>query len=582
MILLIIVVPLWAQTSVQVAPPTLPSAGYDTQAEVGEPADTSGYTRVTVPTVSDGLTNGTALQTAITAASCGTVLLLTPGAVYDGGTKGLQLPAKNCPSGRWVVIRSAAPDAQLPAAGVRIAPSYAAQLPRIVTSQANVAAIKLGVASNNYLLEFLDIGLNTTALQGKDSSAALIDIGDGTYGNSCLECKPADEPTNIVVDRDLIRGSDTPPIGIRRGVDMACSRCAVINSYVDQIHEIGFDSQAIEGWNSTGPWLVDNSFLEAAAENLMVGGAPSNMGQNPSDLTITHNYFYKPMSWDPNDPSYAGNNWSIKNLLELKSGVRVLVEGNVFQNCWTSGQSGRAIAINPAGDENLPWVTDSDLTIAYNKFDNTQGFVEPGDVIGGPAGVEPTRIAIHDNLATNQGAGAGFDLLGISDDATGTMGVTSNVEIAHNTVLLSLSAPHVASSGFEFESLVAAGETPLPNWDIRNNIFERGTYGVHANCSVAGLTVPCFTAEAWLNNMVYDTAAGGGVDWCSLTNASTIYAVHAAACPVADVAAVGFVNAAGGDFHLATTSPGYRKATDGSDVGANIDLLNTATAGVAP
>jgi len=471
----------------------------------------------------------------------------------------------------------------LPAAGVRIAPSYAARLPRIVTSQVNVAAIKLGVASNNYLLEFLDLGLNTVALQGKDSSAALIDIGDGNAGSNCVVCNPSEQPTNVVVDRDLIEGSDTPPIGIRRGVDMGCSRCAVINSYIDRIHEIGFDSQAIGGWNSTGPWLVDNNHLEAAAENILVGGAPSNMGQNPSDLTITHNYFYKPMSWDPNDPSYAGNNWSIKNLLELKFGVRVLVEGNVFQNCWTSGQSGRAIHISPDPDDNA-FADVTDVTIAYNSFDNTQGIIEPSGAShsSSTSGYAPARMAIHDNLATNQGAGSGYLFLGLSDDPTGTFGVMSDVAVYHNTFLLPLTNPVVPSDGFEFESDVAAGETPLPNWAFQNNIFEVGTYGVHGSCSVAGLAVPCFTADAWWGNLVYDTSTGGSVNWCSLTNASTIYAAHAAACPVADVAAVGFVNAAGGDFHLASTSPGYRKATDGSDVGANIDLLKTATAGVAP
>jgi len=149
---------------------------------------------------------------------------------------------------------------------------------------------------------------------------------------------------------------------------MACSRCAVINSYIDQMHEVGFDSQAIAGWNSTGPWLIDNNFLEAGAENIIIGGAQSNMGQPESDITITHNYIYKPMSWDPADPSYAGTSWSIKNLLELKMGVRVLVEGNVFQNSWTSGQSGRAITINPttSGDSSANWTTASDLTFAYS------------------------------------------------------------------------------------------------------------------------------------------------------------------------------------------------------------------------
>ena len=40
--------------------------------------------------------------------------------------------------------------------------------------------------------------------------------------------------------------------------------------------------------------------------------------------------------------------------------------------------------------------------------------------------------------------------------------------------------------------------------------------------------------------------------------------------------AVGFVNLTGGNYRLASTSPYKNAATDGSDVGCNIDALNAA------
>jgi hypothetical protein len=46
------------------------------------------------------------------------------------------------------------------------------------------------------------------------------------------------------------------------------------------------------------------------------------------------------------------------------------------------------------------------------------------------------------------------------------------------------------------------------------------------------------------------------------------------------VGAVGFVNAAAGDYHLLSTSPYKLKGTDGRDPGADIDGVNSATAGV--
>ena len=39
----------------------------------------------------------------------------------------------------------------------------------------------------------------------------------------------------------------------------------------------------------------------------------------PSDITIEGNYFFKPLSWLPSDPTYAGKAWLVKNLLELNS-----------------------------------------------------------------------------------------------------------------------------------------------------------------------------------------------------------------------------------------------------------------------
>ena len=48
----------------------------------------------------------------------------------------------------------------------------------------------------------------------------------------------------------------------------------------------------------------------------------------------------------------------------------------------------------------------------------------------------------------------------------------------------------------------------------------------------------------------------------------------------AGLSAIGFVNLSGGDYHLASTSSYKGAASDGTDVGANIDTILAATAGV--
>ena len=42
-------------------------------------------------------------------------------------------------------------------------------------------------------------------------------------------------------------------------------------------------------------------------------------------------------------PTYAGIHWSVKNLLELKMGRNVIIDGNVLENSWGDAQIGYAV-----------------------------------------------------------------------------------------------------------------------------------------------------------------------------------------------------------------------------------------------
>ena len=46
-------------------------------------------------------------------------------------------------------------------------------------------------------------------------------------------------------------------------------------------------------------------------------------------------------------PTSAGQLWTIKNLLELKNAKLVLIEGNIFENCWKADQKGYAVQFTP-------------------------------------------------------------------------------------------------------------------------------------------------------------------------------------------------------------------------------------------
>ena len=61
-------------------------------------------------------------RSAIDKAACGDTIQLQAGATFVGSFK---IPAKDCDDRHWIIVRTSAPDHDLPAEGVRITPCYA-------------------------------------------------------------------------------------------------------------------------------------------------------------------------------------------------------------------------------------------------------------------------------------------------------------------------------------------------------------------------------------------------------------------------------------------------------------------------
>src|SRR5262249_12520519 len=64
---------------------------------------------------------------------------------------------------------------------------------------------------------------------------------------------------------------------------------------------LGVDSQAIAGWNGTGPYLIQNNYLEAAGTAILFGGDdPKIPNVVPADITFRDNTVTRPLGWrDP-------------------------------------------------------------------------------------------------------------------------------------------------------------------------------------------------------------------------------------------------------------------------------------------
>jgi len=238
---------------------------------------------------------------------------------------------------------------------------------RVVTSNADPAVTILP-------------GVHDVTLRGVDISATgfvydIVRIGASGNDQATLQNTLDEVPTNITLDHVTIHGD--PLSDSQRGVAANGANVSIINSRIYEIHTRGADSQAVCVWNGPGPILIADSYLEAAGENVLVGGAdPSIPNLIPSNIQILRNYFFKPLTWKVGDPSYAGIHWSVKNLLELKMARSVTIDGNVLENSWGDAQIGYAVLFTVRNQNGgAPWATIENVTWTNNTVKNSeQGF----------------------------------------------------------------------------------------------------------------------------------------------------------------------------------------------------------------
>lgn len=479
--------------------------------------------RVRVDTALPAVTGSTAtvaadcsdLQAKINAAALGDAIVIPAGAVCTGN---YVLRNKATGAG-WITIRTSQV-AALPAQGIRVNPSHSALMPKIQTPNTD-SAIRTEASAHHYRL----IGLEVTVRPDTALTYDAVALGDGSSAQNSL----ALVPEYLVIDRCYIHGN--PHQQVKRGIALNSGATAIIDSYLSEWHLAGQDSQAINGWNGPGPYLIRNNYLEGAGENFMLGGAPVFITDLvPSDIEILGNTFYKPLSWRIGDPTYAGDNFSIKNLFELKSAQRVLVEGNTFEHCWVAAQGGGAIVftIRNTGGAN-PWNTVADVTFQRNVVRSATGAVTitGHDDDGTGTGA---RITVEHNLfddirgQTKWGTGNGsYRLYSVFNGAL-------DITLSHNTAI------------HEGSVLYVDGTAP-ERLTFASNIQAHNTYGIQHLETVIDAVVTA------------NVLAGGSPAGYPAGNYFP-----------ATLANVGFTNQTGGNFRLLSTSD-YR------GLGPNVALL---------
>ena len=328
--------------------------------------------------------SGGDLQGALDRAVPGDAILLAPGATFIGNfvlrDKGI---GGSC-SG-WITVRT---DGSLPGLGQRTTPSIASGFAKLITP--NVApALRTDPKASCYRVSGLEIVVPVLG----SYNYGLIALGDGGWAGAGETQVTTDiAPTNLVLDHLYVHGESGS--NFTRCIALNSANTVIADSWISDCHARGFDSQAIGGWNGPGPYLIQNNFLEGAGENVMFGGAdPGIPNLVPSDITIRGNHFSKNTSWR--------GVWTVKNILELKSARRLLIEDNVFENNWADAQTGMAIVIKSANNGGKgPWQGTTDVTVPLQHRSELAARVQhlrpprvesgcPGNP--GPRGAEPLR-----------------------------------------------------------------------------------------------------------------------------------------------------------------------------------------------
>ena len=533
---------------------------------------------------------GDDLSQALSKASCGDTIQLQAGATFGP----ILLPEKKCDDSHWIIIRTSAPDSKLPPEGTRLTPCYAgvSSLPgrptfRCVSTENVLAkieasgrggfgAVMLASGANHYRL----IGLEIT----RQESRALI------YNLIGPNKEIAD---HIILDRMWIHG--TPQDETVRGVMLSHIRYgAVVDSYLSDFHCVAksgacVDSQAVAGGigdDPSGPLRIENNFLEASGECILLGGDRATV--TPSDIEIRHNHLFRPMSWLRGQPGYIGgvdgNPFIVKNLFELKNAERVLFENNILENSWGGfSQAGFAILLTPknqalhAGNV-CPSCQVTDVTIRKCKISHVGGGLVLGNGISdnGGAAKDGGRYSIHDVVVDD-----------IQPDLYNGSGVFAQISmtpgISASPRLHDVSIDHVTA--FSPRTLFLLGgprlDPRMTALTITNSIFTAGTQritttggGVDRNCSAmpqgkAPETVfqACFAPYTFHHNVII----GGGSGWPKDNQTPG---------SVADVGFADYKNGNGGDYRLSAGSKYKHAGADRKDVGADLDAIDQATMGV--
>jgi hypothetical protein len=256
-------------------------------------------------------------------------------------------------------------------------------------------------------------------------------------------------------------------------------------------------------------------------------------------------------------PPLNGDVWQVKNLFELKNARNVVIEYNIFENNWLAAQNGYAILFTPRNqDGKCTWCVVEDVTFQYNILRYTGGGINLAGYDWPNQSAQTNNIRIRHNLvygvSRQQYGGAGWFVL-IGDEPR-------DIVIDHNTVDHDGSAIVYAHGG----TLTAPKQ--ITGFQFTNNAARHNSYGINgANLAFGNTVIAAYFPGAVVQG-----------NWLAGGSASRYPAGNYFGSPYESA----FVDSAGGDYGAAPAGPLCARATDGRDIGADIQTLLARVRGV--
>jgi hypothetical protein len=258
----------------------------------------------------------------------------------------------------------------------------------------------------------------------------------------------------------------------------------------------------------------------------------------PSDITLKKNHFSRPLSWKK-------EKLVVKNLLELRNAQRVTIDGNLFENSWTTSTIGSAVMLHAVNqNRTASWSVVQDVDFTNNIVHSVASAVYISRDSSAP-NLGTQRISIRNNLFDNVSANA-FGGTGTVMMVAGGM----DIDFDHNTL-------------WNDSPVALLVMTVVQRFTFTNNVLaDRGAAVIGPGATAGKATLAKFLPGATFAGSLY---IGANPQMYPMANAFP---------PTID--SVAFVNFASGDYRLSAGSIYRGGATDGTDPGCDFAALNAA------